>query len=87
MSAFFSKADVKDQRFRLSPNVRFRPEAVVVCLRVEVKVISQSRGFLAPWIVVSAREKSEFRLLRHLQCVVDVDPEIANRAFELRVSE
>ena len=27
MSAFFSIADVQEQRFRLSPNVRFRPEA------------------------------------------------------------
>ena len=29
MSAFFSKADVKDRRFRLSPNVCFRPKAVI----------------------------------------------------------
>ena len=29
MSAFFSKADVKERPFRLSPNVRFRPEAAV----------------------------------------------------------
>jgi len=29
MSAFFSKADVKEGRFRLSLNVCFRPEAVI----------------------------------------------------------
>jgi len=42
MSAFFSIADVKDGWFRLSPNVRFRPEADVAKIGGEVRVTSRA---------------------------------------------
>ncbi len=38
MSAFFSEADVKEGRFRLGPNVCFRPEADVAYLGGKVRV-------------------------------------------------
>ncbi len=43
MSAFFSKADIHKHRFRLSPNVCFRPQAAVAYLREKVKVASRLR--------------------------------------------
>ena len=44
MSAFFSKADVKEHRFRLSLNVCFRPGADVAYLGEKVKVASRIRS-------------------------------------------